>query len=253
MTDTGAGRRADGGRTVGEVAEGVTLIKNARVEVRDGTRLATDIYMPTGALEAGRPVSLVMEYIPYRKDEVVPGSRFYEYLPHRLRGRARRHPRHRRLPRREHRRVPAPGAAGRRRRRRVVRGPGLVHGPRQHDGHLLRRLHVAAGREPRAGAPDSIIPMFFTDDRYTDDCHFRGGLMRKVLRRQHVRQHDLRLERAARFIPQWSRGLGAGLGGASSPATSRTYSSGSAIRLIRSTGATARSATSPIASSARRS
>ena len=25
----------------------------------------------------------------------------------------------------------------------------------------------------------SIIPMFFTDDRYTDDCHYRGGLMRK--------------------------------------------------------------------------
>jgi predicted acyl esterase len=33
----------------------VTLVKNARVEVRDGTRLAADVYMPTGALEAGRP------------------------------------------------------------------------------------------------------------------------------------------------------------------------------------------------------
>ena len=77
MTDTGAGRRDDGGRLAGEVAEGVTLVKNARVEVRDGTRLAADLYLPTAALEAGRPVSVVMEYIPYRKDEVVPGSRFY--------------------------------------------------------------------------------------------------------------------------------------------------------------------------------
>ena len=151
MSDTGAGRRADGGRAVGEVAEGVTLLKNVRVEVRDGTRLAADVYMPTSALEAGRPVSLVMEYIPYRKDEVVPGSRFYEYLPQQGYAVAR---------------VDIRGTGA---------SPGVstdeylpqeqqdgvdvvewfaaqdwCNGPRQHDGHLVWRLHVAAGGEPRA-------------------------------------------------------------------------------------------------------
>ena len=62
----------DGGRTAGEVAPGVTLVKNVRVPVRDGTRLAADVYFPTAALESGNAVSLVMEYIPYRKDEVDP-------------------------------------------------------------------------------------------------------------------------------------------------------------------------------------
>ena len=51
MMDAGAWRRADGGIVAGEVAEGVTLVKNARVEVRDGTRLAADLYLPTAALE----------------------------------------------------------------------------------------------------------------------------------------------------------------------------------------------------------
>ncbi len=127
MTEARAGRRADGGIVAGEVAEGVTLVKNARVEVRDGTRLAADLYLPTAAIEQGRPVSVVMEYIPYRKDEVVPGSRFYEYLPQQgyavarvdIRGTGG-------SPGREHRRVPAAGAAGRRRRGRVAGRPGVV-------------------------------------------------------------------------------------------------------------------------------
>jgi predicted acyl esterase len=64
----------DGGRSAGEVAPGVTLVKNVRIPVRDGTRLAADVYFPSSALEDGDPVSLVMEYIPYRKDEVAPGT-----------------------------------------------------------------------------------------------------------------------------------------------------------------------------------
>ena len=71
----------DGGRSAGEVAPGVTLVKNVRIPVRDGTRLAADVYFPSSALASGDAVSLVMEYIPYRKDEVAQGTRFYEYLP----------------------------------------------------------------------------------------------------------------------------------------------------------------------------
>jgi putative CocE/NonD family hydrolase len=180
MTDTGAERRDDGGRVAGEVAEGVTLVKNARIPVRDGTRLAADLYLPTAALEAGRPVSVVMEYIPYRKDEVVPGSRFYEYLPQQGYAVARVD----------------------------IRGTGASPGVsldeylplEQQDGvdavEWLATQPWCTGHVNMMGisyggftslqvashAPEhltSIIPMFFTDDRYTDDCHFRGGLMRK--------------------------------------------------------------------------
>ena len=115
----------DGGRSAGEVAPGVTLVKNVRIPVRDGTRLAADVYFPSSALEAGDPVSLVMEYIPYRKDEVAPGHRFYEYLPQQgyvvarvdIRGTWR-------LAGHDARRVPAAGAARRSRLRRVVRRAG---------------------------------------------------------------------------------------------------------------------------------
>ena len=36
-------------------------------------------------------------------------------------------------------------------------------------------LQVASHRPPHL---TSIIPIDFTDDRYTDDCHYRGGLLR---------------------------------------------------------------------------
>ena len=70
----------DGGRSAGEVAPGVTLVKNVRIPVRE-----VRAWQPTSisrlCARGGDPVSLVMEYIPYRKDEVAPGHRFYEYLP----------------------------------------------------------------------------------------------------------------------------------------------------------------------------
>jgi uncharacterized protein len=37
-------------------------------------------------------------------------------------------------------------------------------------------LQVATHQPPHL---KTIIPMYFTDDRYTDDCHYRGGLLRK--------------------------------------------------------------------------
>src|SRR3954452_10526149 len=59
-------------------ASGVTVRKNVRVPMRDGTLLGADLYLPENARE---PLPVVMEYIPYRKDEVQPGLRFYSYLP----------------------------------------------------------------------------------------------------------------------------------------------------------------------------
>lgn len=162
-------------------AEGVDLVKNVRIPTSDGTRLAADLYVPAGWTADGRePLPIVMEYIPYRKDEVAPGSRFYEYFP--------RH-----------------GYAV---ARIDVRGTGASEGvnvdeytPQEQldgydaiewlaeqpwcDGHVnmmgisyggFTSLQVASHAPPHL---TSIIPMYFTDDRYTDDCHYRGGLLRK--------------------------------------------------------------------------
>src|SRR5262252_2996683 len=66
-------------------AEGVKLVKNVMIPMRDGVRLAADLYMPDGeaATRGWDMFSVVMEYIPYRKDEVAPGTRFYHALPQR--------------------------------------------------------------------------------------------------------------------------------------------------------------------------
>ena len=50
-------------------ARGVAVRKNVRIPMRDGVRLAADLYLPRPR-RPGRPLPVVMEYIPYRKDEV---------------------------------------------------------------------------------------------------------------------------------------------------------------------------------------
>jgi putative CocE/NonD family hydrolase len=159
-------------------AEGVKLVKNVLIPMRDGVRLAADLYMPDSA-EPGVRYPVVMEYIPYRKDEIMPGNRFYEYLP-------------------RHGYVVA---------RLDIRGTGGSEGvtadeytPQEQvdgcdaiewlaqqpwcDGHInmmgisyggFTALQVAAHNPPHL---TTIIPVDFTDDRYTDDCHYRGGLLR---------------------------------------------------------------------------
>ena len=61
-------------------ADGVQVTKNVLIPMRDGVRLAADLYLPEPGDGPADPLPVVMEYIPYRKDEVVPGTRFYEYL-----------------------------------------------------------------------------------------------------------------------------------------------------------------------------
>jgi predicted acyl esterase len=159
-------------------AEGVHVVKNALVPMRDGVRLAADLYMPDP--DPGEPLPVVLEYIPYRKDEVVPGTRFYESLA-------------------GHGYIVA---------RVDVRGTGASEGVSADeyvlqeqldgydaiewlaaqpfcDGHVnqmgisyggFTALQVATHAPPHL---TSIVPMYFTDDRYTDDCHYRGGHLRK--------------------------------------------------------------------------
>lgn len=159
-------------------APDVHLIKNVHIPVRDGVRLAADLYVP--AVGQAGPLPVVMEYIPYRKDEVAPGSRFYSYLP-------------------QHGYIVA---------RVDIRGTGASRGAatdeyvpgEQEDGYDaiewlatqpfcdgnvnmmgisyggFTSLQVATLQPPHLR---SIIPMYFTDDRYTDDCHYRGGHLRQ--------------------------------------------------------------------------
>ena len=162
------------------IADGVELRKNVMIPMRDGVRLAADLYCPAD-METGGPCPVVMEYIPYRKDEVsLADYSHYTYLP-------------------RHGYVVA---------RVDIRGTGASEGVYT-DEYLLQEqldgydaiewlaalpwctghvnmmgisyggfsaLQVATHNPPHL---TSIIPVDFTDDRYTDDCHFRGGLLRK--------------------------------------------------------------------------
>ena len=57
-----------------DFAEGVRLHKNLLIPMPDGVRLAADVYGPAGAaLDAHPgPWPVVIDYIPYRKDELRP-------------------------------------------------------------------------------------------------------------------------------------------------------------------------------------
>jgi hypothetical protein len=165
------------------IADGVRLIKNVMIPMRDGVRLAADLYAPdpeTAARNGWETTPVVMEYIPYRKDEVNPANfPHYLYLP--------RH--------------------GYTVARVDIRGTGAseghnideytlqeqqdgydavewIAGQPWCDGHVnmmgisyggFTALQVASHAPPHL---TSIIPVDFTDDRYTDDCHYRGGLLR---------------------------------------------------------------------------
>jgi uncharacterized protein len=158
-------------------APGVRLVKNVRIPMRDGVHLGADLYVPDRA--DSDPLPVVMEYIPYRKDEVAPGRRFYSCLPSRGYIVARVD-------------IRGTGASG------GVATDEYVPQEQQDgydaiewlakqpfcDGHVnmmgisyggFTSLQVATLQPPHLS---SIIPMYFTDDRYTDDCHYRGGLLR---------------------------------------------------------------------------
>jgi hypothetical protein len=182
----------------------VRVEKNVLIPMRDGVRLAADLYLPDP--DPGEPLPVVMEYIPYRKDEVAPGTRFYEYLP-------------------QHGYIVA---------RVDIRGTGGSEGVNTDeyvlqeqldgydviewlggqpfcDGHVnqmgisyggFTSLQVATHRPPHL---TSIIPMYFTDDRYTDDCHYRGGHLRKYYDVGHYGNFMIAYNALPPY-PEWSGG-----------------------------------------------
>ena len=164
--------------------DGVRLVRDVLIPMRDGTRLAADLYVPdTDAGPDGLPSSplpFVMDYLPYRKDEVDPVV-LHHYLD---------------LPRHGYAvaRVDIRGTGGSEGHvvdeyvaQEQVDGYDAIEWLAAQpwcDGHVnmmgisyggFTALQVATTQPPHL---TSIIPVDFTDDRYTDDCHYRGGLLR---------------------------------------------------------------------------
>ena len=159
--------------------DGVRRFRNLMIPMRDHIQLAADVYLPdTGDPDAAFPV--VMEYIPYRKDQVDLSARpFYTYLARRgylvirvdIRGTG--------------------ASAGKNLDEYLLQeqedGYDCVEWIAAQswcDGHVnmmgisyggFSALQVATHQPPHL---TSIIPVDFTDDRYHDDCHYQGGLMR---------------------------------------------------------------------------
>ena len=132
-----------------------------RIPLPDGVRLAADLYMPAGGA-AGERHPVLLEYLPYRKTEA-RGAQLPALLvlrPARLRGRRRRHSRHRQQ------RGPADPvrvlrhrAAGRRSRDRLAVEAALVERQRRAcsaspgAGSTRSRWRCATRRRSRRSSP----------------------------------------------------------------------------------------------------
>lgn len=149
-----------------------------RIPVRDGTHLAADLFLPAGA----GPFPAAFDYYPYRKDDYHALTLF------------------------QHRALSDAGIAA---LRVEVRGTGGSEGVLL-DEYLLQEqldaedviawiaaqpwcngrvgmfgasyggfntLQVAMRRPP---ALHAICSTYFTDNRYTDDCHYKGGTLQML-------------------------------------------------------------------------
>ena len=164
-----------GVRPMAVSSEGIGFVKNIMVPTRDGTKLAMDIHVPAGE----GPWPVILTYIPYRKDDQAPLTGMQHHWA-------------------QHGYVGA---------RVDCRGTGSSEGsnddeyrPVEHrdgfdmiewiaeqdwcDGKVamtggsyggFSSVQVAALAPPHL---ETIIPWNYTDDRYTDDCHYRGGALR---------------------------------------------------------------------------
>ena len=159
--------------------QGVRMVKNVVAPMSDGVRLSMDLHVPDHSDWESRPCPVVVEYLPYRKDDATPYTGAHFTLA-------------------QHGYVAA-----------LVdcRGTGGSGGhttdeypeQEQQDGaevvEWIARQPWCTGKVGMFGSsyggfaalqvaalqPEhlaTVVPLYFTDDRYTDDCHYRGGCLR---------------------------------------------------------------------------
>ncbi len=156
-----------------EPNHGVKLVRDVRIPMKDGTRLAADLYMPDG--EGRFPA--ILEYLPYRKDDnTMPGLVGHLYFAER-------------------------GFVG---VRCDIRGTGNSEGLAVDEYPLQEQLDGAEVIAWLASQPwcngsvglygyswggfnsiqiamhrprglKAIVPIYATDDRYNDDVHYTHG------------------------------------------------------------------------------
>ena len=156
-------------------ADGIRFVKNIMAPTRDGTKLAMDIHIPEGE----GPWPVILTYIPYRKDDQQPLTGMQHHWA-------------------QHGYIGA---------RVDCRGTGSSEGSNDDEYRIVEQrdgfdvvewiadqdwcdgkvamtggsyggftsVQVAALAPPHLV---TIIPWNYTDDRYTDDCHYRGGAWR---------------------------------------------------------------------------
>ena len=159
--------------------DGVRFIKNVTIPMSDGVRIAMDMHVPDAEDWEQTPRPLILEYIPYRKDDSAPYSGYHNTFA-------------------QHGFIGA---------RIDCRGTGSSEGVttdeytvrEQQDGgeaiEWIAQQPWSTGKIAMFGASyggftavqiaarqpahlTTIVPVYFTDDRYTDDCHYRGGCSR---------------------------------------------------------------------------
>jgi len=160
----------------------VRKIEHVRIPLSDGVELDAHLYLPETASANATRFPTVFDYYPYRKDDLSAGGmRVHHYMAQR-------------------------GFAA---LRIDVRGSGSSGGTAEDEycvqeqldaveaiawmaaqpwsnGNVgmfgtsyggFNSLQVAMHRPP---ALKAICPMYFTDNRYTDDCHYKGGAMQML-------------------------------------------------------------------------
>lgn len=156
----------------------VRTLENTWIEMSDGCKLATTVWLPEGAETS--PVPAILEYLPYRKDDhrAVRDSTYHPYLTGHGYASVR---------------VDMRGTGG---------SDGILYDeylPQEQDDALevlawieaqpwctgavgimgiswggFNGLQIAARRPPQLKA---VISVASTDDRYADDVHYRGGCL----------------------------------------------------------------------------
>jgi putative CocE/NonD family hydrolase len=156
----------------------VRTVRHVRIPMSDGVELDAHLFLPEG----DGPFPAVFDYYPYRKDDLSAGNlRYQVYLAQRGYAALRLD-------------VRGSGSSGgtasdeysRQEQLDGVEAIAWMAAQPWCTGNVgmfgssyggFNSLQVAMHRPP---ALKAICPMYFTDNRYTDDCHYKGGTLQML-------------------------------------------------------------------------